>query len=258
MRFSSGGRLFEAIAGSGRGGASRAEVGWRTRRAGLDPWSGERGAGDQEWLRTPAASAARELLQQGGLFPLTRFVARPRVTGASDLEHAPQPAVIAANHSSDIDTPLVLAGLPYAWRRRTVVGAAEDRFYRRRRHAVLGGLWINTFPFDRSGELRGLARAAEHLRAGRNVLLYPQGTRSQGLDNFRTGVARLCLTSDVPLIPVHLGGTALIMPRDRGLIQRGNASVSFGRPIYPEPGEQIDAFVTRTSAAIGDLAGGRR
>ena len=101
--------------------------------------------------------------------------------GAEDLIHAPQPAILAPNHESDIDTPLVLLALPHAWRSRTVVGAASDRFYRKRGYAIAAGFWINTFPFDRGGgQRRGLAAAAAHLRDGRNVLLFPQGTRGAG------------------------------------------------------------------------------
>ena len=118
--------------------------------------------------------------------------------GAADLMHAPQPAVLAPNHESDIDTPLVLLALPRPWRTRTVVGAASDRFYRRRRSALMSGLWINTFPFDRGGgQRRGLASAAAHLREGRNVLLFPQGTRGAGPDGYHIGVAELALSAGV-------------------------------------------------------------
>jgi len=198
---------------------------------------------------------AREVLQQTLLFPTARLIARPRVFGADELMHVPQPAVIAPNHASDIDTPLILAALPHAWRARTVVGAAADRFYRRRSYAVASALWINTFPFDRGGDLRGLADAAELLREGRNVLLYPQATRSAGqVEGFRSGVARLCLATGAPLVPVHVAGTALIMPKGRGLTQRGRATVTFGRPIFPRPGEESDELMSRTRAAIAALA----
>jgi 1-acyl-sn-glycerol-3-phosphate acyltransferase len=227
-------------------------------RAGPDPWRGRDEVADQEWLRSPAASLAREGLQQALLFPVARLIARPRVFGAEDLLQVPQPAVIAPNHASDIDTPLILAALPRSWRARTVVGAAADRFYRRRFYAVSSGLWINTFPFGRGSDLRGLADAAELLRAGHNVLLYPQATRSAGQsEGFRAGVARLCLATGAPLLPVHVAGTALIMPPSRGLTQRGRATVTFGRPILAEPGETPDELMDRARAAITEL-GSRR
>jgi 1-acyl-sn-glycerol-3-phosphate acyltransferase len=259
MRFSTSGRRLERLAGAAPSsrppGPPRR---WRTVRAGGGPWAQSAEVGDQEWLRHPAAGLAREGLQQALLFPLARIIARPRVVGADDLMHVPQPAVIAPNHASDIDTPLILDALPHAWRTRTVVGAASERFYRRRGYALASGLWINTFPFDRGGDLRGLADAAELLRAGHNVLLYPQATRSAGhVEGFRAGVARLCLATGAPLVPVHVAGTALIMPKGRGLTQRGRATVTFGRPIFPEPDEDSDELIDRTRAAIASLASRR-
>jgi 1-acyl-sn-glycerol-3-phosphate acyltransferase len=223
-------------------------------RVGGGEWAAPGSVEDQAWLRRPGPSRARQALQHGLLFPATRVVARPRVIGAADLMHAPQPAVLAPNHESDIDTPLVLLALPRPWRTRTVVGAASDRFYRRRRHAVLSGLWINTFPFDRGGgQRRGLASAAAHLREGRNVLLYPQATRGAGPDDYRTGVADLCLTTGAPVIPVHVGGSALIMPKGRGLDRRGSTTVRFGRPLYPRDGETPPELTDRLRAAIAAL-----
>ena len=259
MRFAGGGRTLERLAGTPAPRTRRTAGRWRTVRSGPDPWSASaREAPDQVWLRGAAPSRVRDVLQEGLLFPTTRFVAHPRVEGADDLAHAPQPAVIAPNHGSDIDTPLVLAALPRAWRSRTVVGAAADRFYRRGTYAVMSGLWINTFPFDRSGEGRGSAAAAEFLREGHNVLLYPQGTRSAGqVQGFRSGVARLCVATGAPLVPVHVGGTALIMPKDRGLTRRGRATVRFGAPLVPHPGERPEDFLERTREAMSAMVPGR-
>ncbi len=229
---------------------------WRTQRwAGSDAWERAAPVDDPAWARGLAAGRVREALQQGLLFPTARFLARPAIHGASDLEHAPQPAVLAANHASDLDTPLVLDALPRAWRTRTLVGAAADRFYRQRRYALATALWIGTFPFDRTGDGRGLARAAALLGEGWNLLLYPQATRAAGaLSGFRGGVARLCVGAAVPAVPVHVGGTALLMPKGRGLTQRGRATVTFGRPLAPRAGEQPGAFGARLADAIAALA----
>ena len=258
MRFSSGGRTLERLAGStpirSRSGPA---MRWRTVRTGSDPWSGATSTADQAWLRSQAGGAARELLQQTLLFPLARAIARPRVVGADALLHCPQPALLAANHASDIDTPLILAALPWGWRSRTVVGAAADRFYRNHLYAVATGLWINTFPFDRGGSLRGLASAAEFLRSGHNVLLYPQATRSSGqISGLRGGVARLAAAMGTPIVPIHVGGSAMIMPKGRGLIQRGRATVSFGSPIFPEQSDASE-LLARVQASIAALSRNR-
>jgi len=252
VRFASGGRALERLAG-GDGGSRDARPAprrWRTLTVGKDPWR-ERTADDEAWLREPGPARVREVAQQALLFPATRAVARPRVIGAADLMHAPQPAILAPNHESDIDTPLVLLALPYAWRARTVVGAAADRFYRKRSYALISGFWINTFPFERSsGQRRGLAAAAAHLREGRNVLLYPQGTRGGGPGGYRAGVAELALTTGAPIIPVRIDGSALVMPKNRGLDRRARTTVTFARPLSPRPGETPQALTERVAHAI--------
>jgi 1-acyl-sn-glycerol-3-phosphate acyltransferase len=249
VKFASGGRTLERLAGSSDGRPKTPRK-WRTISVGTDPWR-ERTAEDEAWLREPTPSKVREAAQQALLFPATRLIAKPRIIGAKDLIHAPQPAILAPNHESDIDTPLVLLSLPYAWRKRTVVGAASDRFYAKRAYALSSGFWINTFPFDRGGgQRRGLAAAAAHLRDGRNVLLYPQGTRGAGPDAYRAGVAELALTADAPIIPIHITGSALIMPKNRGLNRRAKTTITFARPIHPKPGETPQELTRRMVEAL--------
>jgi len=253
VKFASGGRTLERLAGGPRTRTERTPRRWRTVRVGADPWAAG-DVGDLRWLRGRQPARVREALQLGLLFPATRLVARPRVIGAADLMHAPQPALLAPNHESDLDTPLVLLALPRPWRARTVVGAASDRFYRRRRSALMSGLWINTFPFDRGGgQRRGLASAAAHLREGRNVMLFPQGTRGAGAEGYHTGVAELALSTGVPIVPVHVGGSALVMPKGRGLDRRTHTTVSFGAPLYPRPAEAPAELTERLREAIAAL-----
>ena len=236
MRFAGGGRTLERLAGA-NATRERTPRRWRTLTVGEDPWRETR-AEDAPWLRERRPAMVREAAQQALLFPATRFLAKPQVIGAHDLIHAPQPAILAPNHESDIDTPLLLLALPHAWRMRTVVGAASDRWYRKRSYGLIAGFWINTFPFDRGGgQRRGLAAAAAHLREGRNVLLFPQGTRGAGPEGYRAGVAELALTAGVPIVPVRIEGSALVMPKGRGVNRRARTTITFGRHLQPHPGE---------------------
>src|SRR3954447_1210466 len=245
MRFARGGRALERLAGPNAGRREATPRRWRTVRAGKDPWS-ERSAEDEPWLRERRPALLREAAQQALLFPATRAFTQPTVIGAEDLIHAAQPAILAPNHESDIDTPLVLLALPYAWRTRTVVGAASDRWYRKRGYAIAAGFWINTFPFDRGGgQRRGLAAAAAHLREGRNVLLFPQGTRGAGPEGYRAGVAELALVAGVPIVPVRIEGSALVMPKGRGVNRRARTRVTFLRSLQARPGETPQELTER-------------
>jgi 1-acyl-sn-glycerol-3-phosphate acyltransferase len=73
------------------------------------------------------------------------------------------------------------------------------------------------------------------------------------MEGFRTGVARLALATSTSLIPIHVGGSAMIMPKGRGLIQRGQTTVAFGRPIYPRTDEDPRELTERVQTAIAAL-----
>src|SRR4029453_1975850 len=108
----------------------------------------------EPWLRSKRPAMLREVAQQTLLFPATRAFTMPTIVGARDPGHPPQPAILPPTHEADIDTPLVLLALPHAWRARTVVGAASDRWYRKRSYGIIAGFLIHTFPFARGGGQR--------------------------------------------------------------------------------------------------------
>ena len=46
-------------------------------------------------------------------------------------------------------------------------------------------------------------------------------------------MAALALAAAAPIVPIHVAGSALVMPKGRGLNQRGRTTVTFGRPLHP-------------------------
>lgn len=164
----------------------------------------------------------------------------------------PVPLVLAANHASHLDAPLILfavgAELP-----RVAVGAAADYFHGLRAAAVR--LLFETFPVHRRGG--GLTEAYRRLAAGWTLLLFPEGTRSATgeLSPFRPGVAALCLRHRVPCLPIGLTGTYAAMPRGRRWPRPGRPEVTVhvGVPLTPEPREEIPDFTARVSAAVHAL-----
>ena len=173
--------------------------GWR--------WGGVRPAGwperapaapsrpcDLGWARTEPVRTLRWLIQHGLSLPFTRAMTDPRVEGAEWLSQLERPAILAANHVSHADTQILLYALPERVRERTVVGAAADYWYRRPWLGRAVGLWLNTFPFSRTGGAQEvLHRSGELLRSGWSLLVYPEGTRSVDgrLQEFLPGIGHL-------------------------------------------------------------------
>ena len=93
---------------------------------------------DVTWARTAPARVLRESVLIGLLGPAMDFYTRRTVVGREHFKGLKAPVVFVANHSSHMDTPAILRALPHAWRRRTVVAAAADYFYTKRRVAYAG------------------------------------------------------------------------------------------------------------------------
>ncbi len=141
------------------------------------------------------------------------------------------PCVIVANHGSHADTAALLAALPAA--RRPAVAAAADYWFRGGLRRRLCQALCGAFPVRRTGGgSADLAAAARLLAAGRDVIVYPEGTRSRDgeIGEFHRGGARLALAAGVPLVPVGINGTRALLPPGGGG-RRALVTVRIGAPV---------------------------
>jgi 1-acyl-sn-glycerol-3-phosphate acyltransferase len=209
------------------------------------------------WARTAAAGTLRHVLQQGMLKPVVWSQTRPMVHGREYLDGIRGPAIFVANHSSHLDTPLILGSLPPRITRKLAVGAAADYFFDSRTIAAATTLLFNTFPVNRRGSRRGRSLAAELVDDGWNLLLYAEGGRTVDgwLAAFKLGAARLCAMKGVPAVPIALRGTFAAMPRGRRWPQPGRprVTVRIGRPLRIEADESVPDFRTRLVRAVAML-----
>ncbi|TCM50201.1 lysophospholipid acyltransferase family protein [Kribbella sp. VKM Ac-2568] len=209
-----------------------------------------------KWARTPAAIALREVLQKGALNSVLRWEVNPQVSGLDSLLKLHGPALIVANHSSHLDTPLVLCTLPDAMRRKTAVAAAADYFFDTWWRATASAIVFNTFPIERRGGKLS-ATPGDLLADGWNVVVFPEGTRSPDgwMERFRMGAAYLAVEHGVPVIPVGIKGSFAAMPRGRGwpVPGRPTVAVRYGDPLYPLEGESAREFAPKISAAVSAL-----
>ncbi|HEX5493935.1 MAG TPA: lysophospholipid acyltransferase family protein [Mycobacteriales bacterium] len=209
------------------------------------------------WARTPAAGAVRTAIQRGVLRPLVWSQTSPEVSGLDLIEGVTGPVIFIANHASHLDAPLILGSLPGRFTRRMAVGAAADYFFDARWRAGLTALVFNAFPVERQGSRRLRSLAPRLLDEGWNLLLFPEGTRSQDgwMNQFRLGTAQLCCTRGVPAVPLAVRGSFAAMPRGRNWPRpdRPKVALHYGRPVRPDPDESMRHFNERLCAAASRL-----
>lgn len=192
------------------------------------------------WSRSPVARAVRAAGQAAVLRPLVHAEVTPRVSGLDALATAPEPCLLVANHSSHLDTALLLSVLPPERRSRLLVAAATDYFFDSWWRAVGSAIAFGTVPLDRTSGASATT-PLEVLAGGWSLLVFPEGTRSTDGRQapFKTGVARLAATADVPVVPIGLRGAFRAMPRGRSWPVPGRPAVAvrFGSPMRPARGE---------------------
>ncbi len=206
---------------------------------------------------SPVHSAARFVAQRLLLKSVVWTTTRVTVSGSERLEHLQPPFVVVANHASHLDAPLIMCGLPYRHTRFLAAGAATDYFFDVWWRKGLTALFFNAFPVDRQGLRNNSGMASRLLRDRVPLLLFPEGTRSPDgqMRRFKSGAAALCLSEQVPCLPVALVGAGAAMPRGTSWPHRGRPEIRLviGEPIHPRDGERVAQFSQRVADAVAQL-----
>ena len=213
---------------------------------------------DTDWARRFPARFARLALLEGLMRPAVAALGAPERDGLDRLAGLTDgPVIFAGNHHSHLDTPVVLTSIPEPWRHRVFVGAAADYFFRTRITAAASALVIGAIPIERSKVTRRSAdQAAELIHAGWSMLIFPEGGRSpDGWGQpFRGGAAYLSSRCDVPVVPLHIEGTARILRKGAKLPAPANVRVTYGMPLLPADGESATRFAERIERSVAELA----
>ena len=165
------------------------------------------------------------------LGPLLRLIYRPRARGLQNLP-ATGPFILASNHLSFVDSLYIPLVCP-----RNVVFLGKADYFRKARTRWFFKA-VNVIPVRREGGSAGEAAILTGIRAlreGHVIGIYPEGTRSPDgrLYRGKTGVARMALEGQVPVVPVAVHGTPEIMPLEAKMPRlSGRPTVTFGKPLY--------------------------
>jgi 1-acyl-sn-glycerol-3-phosphate acyltransferase len=138
--------------------------------------------------------------------------------------------VLASNHQSLFDTPIVFAYLPLSF--RILYKKSLNRIPFLGWHLFLSGhVGVERESPTRARE--SLDHAAERIRGGTSVVVFPEGTRSYDgvLRPFRKGSFRLALKAGTPIVPLSISGSHRVMKRGKVTVYPGKVRLWIGEPI---------------------------
>lgn len=139
--------------------------------------------------------------------------------------------ILASNHSSYLDPPLVGSGL-----HRPINYLARESLFRFPGVGALLRSW-NAVPVDRDGGgARGLKNILDRLLGGAGIILFPEGTRSPDgkLQPARSGIGLTVAKSNAPVVPVRVFGTFEAWGRNHKIPRPKRIAVKYGRPMLFE------------------------
>ncbi|MEW5813034.1 MAG: lysophospholipid acyltransferase family protein [Actinomycetota bacterium] len=166
--------------------------------------------------------------------PLLTLLGRPKVEG---LEHVPAngAVILASNHLAVADSfylPLVVnRRITFLAKAEYFTGTGLKGWFTRWFYTVAGQVPIDRTDADSAQS--ALTTAQRIVSQGKLLGMYPEGTRSPDgrLYKGKTGLARLALETQVPVIPVAMIGTDVVNPPGSKMWRFGRVTVRFGAPM---------------------------
>ena len=172
----------------------------------------------------------------------------------SDKENIPsgRSCIFMSNHVSNLDPPVLIPLLPG---RSSVLLKKELMNI-----PILGrAMRMAKFVPVERGSRRDAAKAsveaaAEALRSGLHILVYPEGTRSPDgrLSTFKKGPFFLAQETQAPIVPIALSGTQTMMRKGSYAITPGLARIQVLPIIEPSNYETREELMLAVKAAIAD------
>jgi 1-acyl-sn-glycerol-3-phosphate acyltransferase len=170
----------------------------------------------------------------GILSGLSRLLFHPRVSGVENIP-LEGPVLIAPIHRSNVDFTFTLFMSP-----RKVFFMAKDGIFKFR---PLGRLLVHlgAFPIHRGAatDRDSMNSAQEVLRQGQALVLFPEGTRKDGLlvGPIQDGAMFLAARTGATVVPVGIAGSDRAMPKGAKLPRPSRIRVVIGAPIAPPASE---------------------
>jgi 1-acyl-sn-glycerol-3-phosphate acyltransferase len=148
--------------------------------------------------------------------------------------------VLASNHQSQFDTPILFAYLPLSF--RILYKKSLNRIPFLGWHLFLSG-HVGVERENPTKASASLEHAAARIRTGTSVAVFPEGTRSYDgvMRAFRKGSFRLALKAATPVVPLTIAGSHLVMKRGKVTVYPRKVRLTIGEPVTVEGLTETDA-----------------
>lgn len=172
------------------------------------------------------------------------------------LEHVPKegPVLFVGNHQGNFDIPIALGYLP---KPLGFISKIELQ------KLPLVNRWMERLEcvfLDRKDlrqSLRAMNQAAEILKSGHSMVIFPEGTRSKGpkMGEFKPGSLKIAIKAGVPIVPFTINGSYQIMEANGNRIRPAEVSLIISPPIEAITGDKtMDLTATVYEAVEKHLA----
>ncbi len=160
------------------------------------------------------------------------------------------PFIIAPNHQSFLDGPIVASGLSYKTLKNSYFFATEEHV----KHPVVKSLAKrnNIILMEKRNLKNSILKLSEVLKLGKNVVIFPEGSRSYDgeMVPFKKTFAILSKELNVPVVPVCIRGAYDVLPRGSKWIKPKKIEVEYLPPVMPENGDTYDSISDKVRDSI--------
>lgn len=160
--------------------------------------------------------------------------------------------VFVSNHLSYLDIPALFRAIPHNLH---FVAKKEIKYV-----PFIGWYMYATEMIfvDRSNRMKAIAsldRAGKLIKKGKDVLMFPEGTRSKTgvIGEFKKGPFMLATKADIAVVPVAIDGTDKVLPAGKFRLTSGKVTISIGEPIRMKEAQDIKEYIAQVHQAVADL-----
>jgi 1-acyl-sn-glycerol-3-phosphate acyltransferase len=153
-----------------------------------------------------------------------------------------QPVVFMCNHESLLDPPFLVTAIPIP---AVYIAKKEVKWMPGVGWAVWAAGMIFIDRKNREKAIAGLQKAALEIRGGKNVVIFPEGTRTRtgALGPFKKGGFNLAQDAGVPIVPMAIEGAYGVLPPGEWVPRPGHFNAAFGDPVDPTDYPDRDALI---------------